>query len=165
MRALHYDPSAFPQRRGLHLPLRSQLPALALMAEALSCDLGPTFVLYLFSQPNSLSFRPMGHNRIYKGGPTLDDCKRDGVTHLRICCMILACTHQALIALDLVPGPKNVPVNHLPWRCKKCRQTNISVSAVKEEQPVPVLDLKAMRPHPRRAPTMVVVHRARHAEK
>lgn len=73
--------------------------------------------------------------------------------------MILACTHQALIAIDLVPGPKNVPVNHLPWRCKKCRQTNISVSAVKEGQPVPVLDLKAIKPHPRRTPLPLLIAR------
>jgi hypothetical protein len=93
----------------------------------------------------------MGHNRIYKGGPTLEECKAQGVTHLKISCLMIECKHQALIALHLVPGPKNVPVNHLAWRCKNCRQANISVSVVKEEQPTPVLDLKAMKPKRRRS--------------
>ena len=92
----------------------------------------------------------MGHNRIYNGGPTLDDCRKDGVTHLRIQCLVMACRHEALIALELVPGPKNVPVNHMAWCCKNCRQRSISVSVVKKEQPTPVLDLKAMKPHRRR---------------
>jgi hypothetical protein len=92
----------------------------------------------------------MGHNEIYKGGPTLDDCRKDGVTHLRIQCLVLACRHEALIAIELVPGPGNVPVNHMPWRCKNCRQRNLSVSAVKDVQPAPVLDLKKMKPLARR---------------
>lgn len=93
----------------------------------------------------------MGHNRIYRGGPTLAQCKEDGVTHLRIVCLMIECKHEALIALDLVPGPRNVPVNHLPWRCRNCRQANISVSVIKDEQPVPVLDLEAIKPHRRRS--------------
>ena len=92
----------------------------------------------------------MGHNKIYNGGPTLDDCRKDGVTHLRIQCLVLACRHKALIALELVRGPRNVPVNHMAWRCKVCRQRNVSVSAVQDEQPIPVLDLKKMKPRPRR---------------
>jgi hypothetical protein len=50
----------------------------------------------------------------------------------------------------LIQAPDNIPVNHIPWRCKICRQRNISVSSVKEAQPVPVLDLKRMKPRPRR---------------
>lgn len=92
----------------------------------------------------------MGHNKIYAGGPTLADCRNDGVTHLRIQCLVLACRHEALIAISLVRGAENVPVNHMPWRCKICRQRNVSVSAVKEKQPEPVLDLKAMKPLRRR---------------
>lgn len=93
----------------------------------------------------------MGHNRIYAAGPTLADCRKDGVTHLRIQCLVLACRHEALIAVSLIRAADNVPVNHIPWRCKNCRQRNISVSAVKEEQPVPVLNLTAIKPYPRRS--------------
>lgn len=93
----------------------------------------------------------MGHNRIYRRGPTLAQCKEDGVTHLRVVCLMIECKHQALIALDLVPGPRSVPVNRLGWRCKICRQSNISVSVVKEKQPVPVFDLAGIKPHPRRS--------------
>lgn len=99
----------------------------------------------------------MGHNRIYKGGPTLDECAEKGIKLLRLQCLTVRCRRVKIIVIGDLKAKRNVPVNHLPWICERdnggCGGANIAVSVVEPDRPapvVPVLDLAKMRPARRR---------------
>jgi hypothetical protein len=99
----------------------------------------------------------MSHNNRYKPGPTLEECEKQGVTHLRLHCNGVNCGREVLLDLYRIRARKNVPVNYIRWRCDPtsggCGGFNISVSAVKpapEEIPHPIFDLKKVKVKPRR---------------
>lgn len=106
----------------------------------------------------------MGHSSRYKPGPTLDECQATGVTHIEVQCLRLECRHLGRLELAKLTGlPRNIPINHMQWRCpatiaatgKRCGNNNVRVAVVRPEQlvtPVPVFDLKPVKPLPRRRP-------------
>lgn len=101
--------------------------------------------------------RRMSHNRIYKPGPTLDACRKQGVTHLRLKCHGVQCQREALLELGSIRARDDVPVNYIRWRCERakggCGGFNISVSAVMPAQadiPHPIFDVTKVQVKPRR---------------
>ena len=96
-------------------------------------------------------------------GPTLDDCARQGATHLELHCLNGNCGHKARLELGQVKAAPQTPVNHMNWRCARCRGINITVGLVKPQQPVtpePVFEMKTVRPRARRG-TCVSVAKAK----
>lgn len=100
----------------------------------------------------------MSHNSRFRPGPTLDECEKQGMTHLRLVCHGWDCTRRdVVIEVGKIRARRDVPVNHIRWRCERanggCGGINITVEAIKpkpEEIPHPIFDVKQMKPRPRR---------------
>ena len=96
----------------------------------------------------------MDYTHRVRPGPTLDECAGKGATHLELHCLNGACGHKARLEIGEVKAPPNTPVNHMNWRCARCRGINITVGLVIPKQPVtpePVFEMKSVRPRARRA--------------
>ncbi len=95
----------------------------------------------------------MSHNSRNKSGPTLDEAIAKGATHISVHCHQLECLRKANVEISGVKAPRNVPVNHLPWKCGSCKGINVSVGLVFPDQPptmVPVFEVRSVKPQPRR---------------
>lgn len=95
----------------------------------------------------------MSHNSRFKPGPTLKECREQGVTHIEVQCLTSRCRRLTRFEIDNIRARDDVPVNHIRFVCSGCRQINISVEAIRPapvETAHPIFDTSKVKPKERR---------------
>lgn len=95
----------------------------------------------------------MGHNSRFKAGPSITDALALGATHIAVHCHEMQCLRKVNVEIAALSAPRNIAVNHLRWKCDRCRGINVSVALVipkETETPLPLMDVGAVKPARRR---------------